>query len=59
MSSEVLALSRISHQNVLKVLDNDIENGWFVGEYHSEGPLRNIQPCLRAICYLLLLRFGQ
>jgi len=39
MNNEVVALSKITHPNVLKVLDNDIQNGWFVGEYHPDGPL--------------------
>ncbi len=39
MNNEVMALAKINHPNVLRLLDNEIENGWFVGEYHSEGPL--------------------
>src|SRR5262245_34723410 len=39
MSSEIAALAKIDHPNVLKILDQDLPSGWFVGEYHSEGPL--------------------
>jgi len=39
MKREVDALSRINHPNILKILDHNIEEGWFVGEYHTRGPL--------------------
>ena len=45
MKREVDALSRINHPNVLKILDHNLEEGWFVGEYHPRGPL-SAQPSL-------------
>ena len=39
MKQEVDALSRINHPNILQILDQDLEQGWFVGEYHLQGPL--------------------
>jgi serine/threonine protein kinase len=39
MTNEVSALGKITHPNVLKLLDSEIQEGWFVGEYHPQGPL--------------------
>lgn len=39
MRREVEALSRIDHPNILKILDCNLDEGWFVGEYHPRGPL--------------------
>jgi hypothetical protein len=39
LGREVEALSMITHPNILKILDNDLMDAWFVGEYHAAGPL--------------------
>ena len=41
MKEEVNALSKINHPNILKILDQKLEEGWFVGEYHAGGTLWN------------------
>jgi serine/threonine protein kinase len=39
MNEEVKALSQVNHPNILKILDQNLEEGWFVGEYHERGTL--------------------
>ncbi len=39
MKREVETLSRIDHPNILKILDHNLDEEWFVGEYHPRGPL--------------------
>ena len=41
MAREVAALAKITHPNVLKILDQNLKDAWFVGEYHSHGPILN------------------
>ncbi|MDP2607230.1 MAG: protein kinase [Deltaproteobacteria bacterium] len=41
MKQEVSALSNIKHPNILKILDQNMGDGWFVGEYHARGTLWN------------------
>jgi serine/threonine protein kinase len=67
MSHEVAALRKITHPNILRILEDDLQNGWFVGEYHPEGPisryphlyrgdilaaLRAIRPVIEAVALL-------
>jgi serine/threonine protein kinase len=39
LKQEVETLTEINHPNILRILDHNLEEGWFVGEYHSRGPL--------------------
>jgi serine/threonine protein kinase len=39
MGHEVTALRKITHANILAILDENLQSGWFVGEYHPEGPI--------------------
>lgn len=41
INDEMRAMSNISHPNLLKVIDFDIANKWFVSEYHFKGSLSN------------------
>lgn len=41
LQKEVDALSMIEHSNILKILDKDLGEAWFVGEYHAAGTLWN------------------
>lgn len=41
MNEEVKALSQVDHPNLLKILDQNLKEGWFVGEYHERGTLWN------------------
>lgn len=41
MRDEGSAYKRVSHPSVLRILDDDIENGWFVTEFHKRGALWN------------------
>lgn len=43
MKREVETLSNIHHPNILRILDDNLDEGWFVGEYHSRGPLSGHQ----------------
>lgn len=43
MKREIEALSQINHPNILKILDHNLQEGWFVGEYHQRGPLSHQQ----------------
>lgn len=45
MNREVDSLSRVEHPNILRILDHNLEEGWFVSEYHETGPLA-AQPSL-------------
>jgi serine/threonine protein kinase len=39
LKQEVEVLTLMQHPNILRILDHKPEEGWFVGEYHSRGPL--------------------
>lgn len=39
MRSEIEALRSVSHPNLIRILDDDIENRWFVMEYFQGGTL--------------------
>lgn len=39
MQLEITALQEAQHPNILRILDKDIKQGWFVGEYFPCGPL--------------------
>src|SRR6266852_4118294 len=39
MKAEVEALNSVSHSNLIRILDHDLENGWFVMEYLPDGTL--------------------
>ncbi len=39
MKAEVEALRSVSHPNVIRILDHDLERGWFVMEYFPDGTL--------------------
>lgn len=39
MKREIDTLSSIDHPNILKILDHNIDSGWFVSEYHPNGTL--------------------
>jgi serine/threonine protein kinase len=41
MAGEVGALLNISHPNLLRILDANLKEDWFVCEYHPAGPLSN------------------
>ena len=41
MKEEVNALSKVDHPNILKIIDQKLEDGWFVSEYHPGGTLWN------------------
>lgn len=36
---EILAMSETAHPNLLRILDSDVEEGWFVSQFHSNGVL--------------------
>lgn len=36
---EIEAMSKISHPNLLKILDYDVDSEWFVSEFHPKGTL--------------------
>lgn len=36
---EILAMSETRHPNLLRILDSDVEEGWFVSQFHSNGVL--------------------
>jgi serine/threonine protein kinase len=37
---EMEAMARVEHPNLLRILDKDVEEKWFVAEYHPCGTLR-------------------
>src|SRR5712664_465948 len=39
MKAEVEALRSVSHSNLIRILDHDLERGWFVMEYFPDGTL--------------------
>lgn len=39
LKQEVEILNRINHPNILKILDHEVDQNWFVGEYHPGGTL--------------------
>jgi len=39
MENEVTALSKLSHPNVIRILDEDLKSGWFVTEFYGGDPL--------------------
>lgn len=41
---EIEAMSKLSHDNLLKILDTDPDSEWFVSEFHSNGSLRSKNP---------------
>jgi serine/threonine protein kinase len=57
MKREVEALSQINHPNILKILDPNIEEGWFVGELHSMGTLSTHQSVFKGDMLAALLAF--
>ena len=41
MTQEIDALQTLNHPNVLRILDHNVKERWFVGEYHPGGTLSN------------------
>lgn len=39
MEKEVTGMEKISHPNIVKILDKNLDAGWFVMEYFEHGPL--------------------
>jgi serine/threonine protein kinase len=38
---EIEAMSKVSHPNILKIIDFDPDGKWFVSKYYPKGPLTN------------------
>ncbi len=47
MKQEVDALQTLNHPNALRILDHNIKERWFVGEYHPGGTLWDRQEMFR------------
>lgn len=39
INNEIKSMAKISHPNLLKILDYDVDDRWFVSEFHPNGPL--------------------
>ena len=39
MKKEIEALKSIKHPNIIEILDDNIQDGWFVGKYFPKGPI--------------------
>lgn len=42
--NEIEAMAKISHPNILKIYDSNVEEGWYVSEYHARGAVSKEQP---------------
>ena len=39
MKKEIETLKSIKHPNIIEILDDNIQDGWFVGKYFPKGPI--------------------
>lgn len=59
MKSEIEALKTIDHPNIVKIIDQNLEENWFVTEYFRKGPLSNHPSLFKGNTLAALIAFRQ